>query len=84
MPSPLWVTVAGDLMAREPQQVSGGRDLSGFTGECTQVSACGIGQAVKQDDGYVRRRLRKWAAKRRAMLSRIGGGCLHGSCGSRR
>ena len=52
MPSPLWVTVAGDLMAREPQQVSGGRDLSGFTGERTQVSACGIGQAVKQNDGY--------------------------------
>ena len=56
MPPPLWVTMVGDLMAREPQQVSGGRDLSGFTGECTQVSACGIGQAVKQDDVYVRRR----------------------------
>jgi hypothetical protein len=37
----------------------------------THVSGFGIGQAVKQNDGYAA--AKKWAAKRRAMLSRISG-----------
>jgi hypothetical protein len=48
----------------------------------THASACGIGQAVKQNDGYAA--AKKMGGEEAGDVSRISGGCLHGSSGSRR